>query len=125
MSTSTDAEILELEAARCAAILAKDEAALHRLLHDDMIYTHSSGLADTKATFIGALRNGKFDYKRIEHTKEQVRMYGDTALVSGQASIDIDVEGAPRKLNLCYLAAWTRTRDGWKFVAWQSAGIPA
>jgi ketosteroid isomerase-like protein len=125
MSAGTDKEILELEAQRCAAILGKDEAALRRLLHDDMIYTHSTGLADTKSTFIDAVCAGKFDYKRIEHSKEQVRMYGDAALVSGQASIDIDVEGVPRKLNLCYLAAWTRTRDGWKFVAWQSAGIPA
>jgi ketosteroid isomerase-like protein len=124
MSTGTDSEILALEAERCAAIIAKDEAALRRLLHDDMIYTHSSGLADTKSSFIDAVCSGKFDYKRIEHTKEQVRRYGDTALVSGQASIDIDVEGEPRKLNLCYLAAWARTRDGWKFAAWQSAGIP-
>ena len=124
MATSADREILDLEAQRCAAIIAADAAALRRLLHEDMIYTHSSGLADTKSTFIEAIVGGKFIYKRIENTKESVRLYGDTALVSGQAAIDIDVEGAPRKLNLCYLAAWTRTEVGWKFVAWQSAGIP-
>ena len=124
MATSAETEILELEKQRCAAIIAADAAALHRLLHADMIYTHSSGLADTKSTFIEALASGKYAYKRIENTKESVRLYGDTALVSGQAAIDIDVEGAPRKLSLCYLAAWTRTETGWKFVAWQSAGIP-
>ena len=122
---TTHDEILKLEADRCAALIAGDAPALHRLLHDDMIYSHSSGLADTKASMIGAIRSGKFRYKRIEHTKEQVRLYGDTALVSGQAAIDIDVDGVPRALNLCYLAAWTRTAEGWKFVAWQSAGIPA
>ncbi len=124
MATSTEKEILALEAERCAAILAGDEPTLRRLLHDDMIYTHSSGLADTKSSFIEALTSGKFDYKRIEHTKEHVRLYGDTALVSGQASIDIDVDGVPRTLNLCYLAAWTKAQSGWKFVAWQSASIP-
>lgn len=125
MARSAEKEILDLEAQRCAAIIAADGTALNRLLHEDMIYTHSSGLADTKASFIDALASGKFVYKRIENTKESVRLYGDTALVSGQAAIDIDVDGAPRKLNLCYLAAWTRTEAGWKFVAWQSAGIPA
>lgn len=125
MTPSTEKEILELEAERCAAIIASDESALSRLLHDDMIYTHSSGLADTKSSFIEALKSGKFDYKRIENQGERVRLYGDTALVSGQAAVDIDVEGAPRTLNLSYLAAWTRTETGWKFVAWQSASIPA
>ena len=124
MATGAEKEILELEAQRCAAIIAADAIALRRLLHEDMIYTHSSGIADTKASFIDAIASGKFVYKRIEHAKESVRLYGDTALVSGQAAIDIDVEGAPRQLSLCYLAAWTRTEAGWKFVAWQSAGIP-
>lgn len=125
MTTSIEREILELEAERCAAMMAGDDSALDRLFHEDMIYTHSSGLADTKASFIGAIESGKFDYRKIEHTKERVRLYGDTALVSGEARIDIDVDGAPRTLSLCYLAAWTRTQVGWKFVAWQSASIPA
>ena len=110
MSTDTESEILGLEGERCAAMLSGDEPAMRRLFHDDMIFTHSSGLAETKASFIGSIASGKFDYKRIEQSKERVRLYGDTALVSGQAVIDIDVDGAPRKLNLCYLAAWVRTQ---------------
>ncbi|MGB8432769.1 MAG: nuclear transport factor 2 family protein [Burkholderiales bacterium] len=125
MTTNTESEILALEAERCAAMLSGDESAMRRLFHDDMIFTHSTGLAETKSSFIGSIASGKFDYKRIEQSKERVRLYGDTALVSGQAEIDIDVDGAPRKLNLCYLAAWVRTQAGWQFVAWQSASIPA
>ena len=124
MTTNTEKQILELEAERCAAMLAGDEPVMRRLFHEDMIFTHSSGLVETKASFIGSITSGKFDYKRIEQSKEQVRLYGDTALVSGQAVIDIDVDAMPRKLNLCYLAAWTRTQEGWKFVAWQSASVP-
>ncbi len=122
--TSIENEILELEAERCAAMISGDESTLRRLLHDEMIYTHSSGFADTRSSFIDAITSGKFDYKKIEHVKERVRFYGTTALVSGEAAIEIDVAGAPRTLNLCYLAAWTRTEAGWKFVAWQSASIP-
>ena len=125
MTTSIEQEILKLEAERCAAMLSGDEAAMRRLFHEDMIFTHSTGLVETRSSFIGGITSGKHDYKRIEQTKERVRLYGDTALVSGQAAIDIDVDGVPRQLNLCYLAAWTRTDAGWKFVAWQSAGIPA
>lgn len=124
MTANIEQEILALEAQRCAAMLSADESALRRLFHDDLIFTHSSGLAETKSGFIDAIKSGKYDYKRIVQTKERVRLYGDTALVSGQAVIDIDVGGTPRTLNVCYLAAWTRTEAGWNFVAWQSAGIP-
>lgn len=125
MTVNAEQEILALEAQRCAAMLSADESALRRLFHDDLIFTHSSGLAETRAGFIGAIASGKYDYQRIEQTKERVRLYGDTALVSGQAAIDMNIDGTPRKLHVCYLAAWTRTEAGWKFVAWQSAGIPA
>jgi hypothetical protein len=121
---TTEKEILELEETRCAAMIAGDVAALQRMLHEEMIYTHSSGSADTKTSLIEAIRNGKFAYKQIDHSKERVRFYGDTALVSGQAVILIDVDRAPRTLNLCYLAAWTKTPAGWQFVALQSASIP-
>ena len=47
-------------------------------------------------------------------------MYGDTALVIGTAEIEVDVDGRHKSLRLRYLDAWTRTPQGWKFVAWQS-----
>ena len=111
VTTNVEKEILELEAERCSAMIAGNEPALRDLLHEDMIYTHATGSADTKATFLDAIKSRKFRYRGIVHTKEQVRMYGNTALVSGQAEIDMDVEGAPRTLNLCYLAAWMIARQ--------------
>ena len=53
-----------------------------------------------------------------------VRAYGDTAFVTGRAEIEVDVNGQHKSLRLRYLDAWTRTPQGWKFVAWQWTGIP-
>jgi len=33
------------------------------------------------------------------------------------------VNGQHKSLRLRYLDAWTRTPQGWKFVAWQSTAI--
>jgi hypothetical protein len=56
---SSDKEILALEDKRYAAMCGGDFAALEAMLHDELLYTHSSGLTDTKATWLASLRSGR------------------------------------------------------------------
>ncbi|HEX4595051.1 MAG TPA: nuclear transport factor 2 family protein [Bryobacteraceae bacterium] len=60
---SSNKEILALEDKRYAAMCGGDFAALEAMLHDELLYTHSSGLTDTKATWLASLRSGKTKYK--------------------------------------------------------------
>jgi len=57
------------------------------MLHDELLYTHSSGLTDTKATWLAALRSGKTKYKSAACSDRKVRLAGDAALVTGRAAI--------------------------------------
>jgi Domain of unknown function (DUF4440) len=50
----SDKEILALEDKRYAAMCGGDFAALEAMLHDELLYTHSSGLTDTKATWLAS-----------------------------------------------------------------------
>lgn len=125
MVTATEKDILALEAGRYAAMIAVDEAALEKYFSDDLIYVHSSGAIDTKASYIAAIKSGKFRYLKCERFEEQVRIYGETALVTGRAVFEAVIEGAPRTLRLRYLNVWTNTASGWKFVGWQSCPLPA
>jgi hypothetical protein len=50
-----DKEILGLEDKRFAAMVARDFAALEKTVHDDLLYTHSSGLTDTKASWLESM----------------------------------------------------------------------
>lgn len=121
---SVEQEILALEDRRCAAMTGRDADALAALLHDDLVYTHSSAVVDDKASYVESIRSGRTRYHSIRRTDQRVRAYGDTAFVTGRAEIEVDVDGQHKSLRLRYLDAWTRTREGWKFVAWQSTGIP-
>ena len=116
-------EILALEDKRFAAMVG-DLAALEALLHDDLLYTHSSGLTDTKASWLASMRSGKTKYKSGVWTDRKVRFAGETALVTGRAQLEAEVNGQPRTLRLVFLNAWTRTPKGWKFIAWQSTPQP-
>ena len=120
---STEQEILALEDRRFAAMVG-DLAALEALLHDDLLYTHSSGLTDTKASWLASMRSGKTKYKSGVWSDRKVRFAGDTALVTGRAQLEAEVNGQSRTLKLVFLNAWTRTPKGWKFIAWQSTPQP-
>jgi hypothetical protein len=98
--------------------------ALEAMLHDELLYTHSSGLTDTKATWLASLRSGKTKYKSAACSDRKVRLAGDTALVTGRAAIEAEINGQPRSLRLVFLNAWTKTPKGWKFIAWQSTPQP-
>jgi hypothetical protein len=75
---SSDKKILALEDKRYAAMCGGDFAALEAMLHDELLYTHSSGLTDTKATWLASLRSGKTKYKSATFSDRKVRPAGDS-----------------------------------------------
>ena len=121
----TSEGILALEDKRFAAMMARDFKALDALVHDDLVYTHSHGGGDTKASWLDAMRSGKTHYRRIVAGERTARLYGDTALVSGKVDFEVESAGQVRALKLVYLDVWAETPQGWKFVAWQSTPRPA
>jgi len=118
-------EILALGDRRYQAMTSQNWGALEALLHGDLLYTHSSGAADTGTSWVASMKSGKTRYKSVQCADRKARIYGDVALVTGKASIEAEVNGQPRSLKLCFLEAWTKTPQGWKFVAWQSTPQPA
>jgi ketosteroid isomerase-like protein len=121
---STDREILALEDQRFAAMIARDFSALEGMLHGELLYTHSSGVTDTKASWLDSMKSGKTRYRSASCSERKVRILGDVALVNGRAAIEAEINGQPRSLKLFFLNAWARTPQGWKFVAWQSCPMP-
>lgn len=121
---SSEKEILGLEDKRFAAMLAKDFGALERMVHEELLYTHSSGITDTKASWLDSMKSGKVKYKSASCSERRVRVLNDVALVNGRALIEADIGGEPRTLKLLFLNAWAKTPQGWKFVAWQSCPQP-
>ena len=122
---SIEQEILALEEKRCAAMAANDVATLEKLFHDALIYTHSSAVVDTRASYLEALKSGHTRYHSVQRSDEKVRVCGDSALVTGRAIIDVTVKGEKKHLDTRFLDVWTKTPQGWKFIAWQSTKLPA
>jgi ketosteroid isomerase-like protein len=121
----TDQEIRAHEDQRFQAMVAGDGTALEKLLHDGLVYTHSSSSVDSKASFIDAVVSRRSGYQKIERSDEQIRVYGDSAVVTGRAQITLQNASGNRVLNLRYTDVWVKSGAGWQMAAWQSTMIPA
>jgi len=122
---STEDEVLAAENRRHEALLGPDLPTLERLFHDQLSFAHSSGVRDTKDEYLAKIRNGYYDYLRIDHPVERVDVLGDTAVVVGRMTADLEVEGTAKTINNLALAVWTRTAGGWQLVAYASTPLPA
>ena len=124
MSDAIRAEIKKLEDRRFQAMIDGDFDTLDKLLGDGLIYTHSTAQADTRAEYIALCKKGVFKYLKIERPVENIQVYGDTVVVTGQTKMYAIVEGKSKVLNSRYTDVWIRGAKGWQMVVWQSTPMP-
>ena len=62
------------ELKRFEAATKNDLDTLGKLLADDLTYTHSTGVLETKTVFLESLKSGKLQFKTIEPADLQVRV---------------------------------------------------
>lgn len=120
-----EGQIRQLEAQRYAAMLAGDVAALEELLDDALTYTHSSGVVDTKVSYIAGVRDKVWEYKTIARENERIVIRGGCGLVFCRLKIDLNVRGTGKKVDSNALAMWVEDGGRTRLVAVHSAGIPA
>jgi ketosteroid isomerase-like protein len=119
------ADIRRLEDQRYRAMCEGDVATLEKLLADSLVYTHSYGGADGKASYLDGVRAKKWLYRKIERPKESIQLHGDCAVVTGQIRIELVADGKSKTLNSAYTNVWIKGPRGWQMVAWQSTPLPA
>jgi len=124
MADSTDT-IRLLESRRYRAMCEADAKTLEELLADSLVYTHSYGGADTKASYLDGIRSKKWVYQEVERPIEDIQVHGDCAVVTGQVRIQLLSGGQPKKLNSRFTNVWVKRPQGWQMVAWQSTPLPA
>ena len=73
---SDAAAVLALDEARFDAQVAGDKGRLEELLAEELHYTHSNALVDTKASYIDSIISGRVRYRQIDGS-------GQNATVSG------------------------------------------
>ncbi len=105
------------------ALLSKDSVSLSSLLADDVTYGHTNGLVQTKAEVIRSIINGEQDYKSIQPSNINVRIYDNTAVVTMSMKTNLTYQQKPLNLNMNATFTWIKLNGEWKLVARQSVKI--
>ena len=116
-------EVLAAMDAWKQATMKKDGAALGKLLHPDLTYSHSSGMNETKADVLKSVTAGKSTVEAIDFSDTTVRVYGNTALIKGKVDIRNNNAGKSTTANLNILHVWVKGPQGWQMVARQATRL--
>ncbi|MBD2702432.1 nuclear transport factor 2 family protein [Spirosoma sp. BT702] len=112
--------VIDAEKQRFAAQVSGDYDFLNKVLAADLVYTHSNGNKDSRETFIQSLRSGKSKYESIDPEEQNVRLYGNTAVINGVCLSKVTSNGQTNNLHLRYLSVYVKNNNQWQMVAWQS-----
>jgi ketosteroid isomerase-like protein len=126
MAPTSEAEraVLQVEEERVQALLHKDLAALDRIMAEESIHTESSGKVRTKAQFIAAFKAGEFAFDAFDVEENNVRIYGETAVVTGRYSNRIRAGGVALPLKRArHLRVYVMREGRWQLVAHQATEI--
>ena len=119
--TTAEQAVMDVEKQRFEAQVKKDVPALEKLLGDDLVYTHSNGNTDGKASYIQSIKDGKSQYDEIKSEEMKVRMYGKTAVINGVCAVKMPTNP---NLRLRYTDVYVKRKGQWQLVAWQSFRMP-
>lgn len=117
-------EVSKAETAWARAIEKTDAAALERILADDLVYAHSTGLVETKQQYIKSMQSGNQKYASVQPVNPNVRVYGDTAVVNSKVRMTGATKGQPFDNELLLIHVWVKKQGRWQLVAHQTTRLP-
>ncbi|WP_213957931.1 MULTISPECIES: nuclear transport factor 2 family protein [unclassified Variovorax] len=106
--------------ARCAAMLERDFTALETLLDDALTYTHSTGVTESKAQYLDALRTGRVKYLGLKRELDHFHAWGTCAVMQGRLGVEAEVDGQPYGTRALFTSTWVRQEGKWRMAAWAS-----
>jgi predicted neuraminidase len=119
------AAVIAADDARVAAFKKPTVEALDELFSRDLHYAHSTGVVDTKPSFIDVLTSGKTKYVAVDYEDRDFSFPAPgVALMTGRVRIQAVTPDATLDNLLSFLAVWRLEEGRWRFLAWQSCRLP-
>jgi len=106
------------------AVIEKDFRALDRILADDWAAVGLRGKALTKADFIADLKSGATATQSVEYGAINVRVFGDTAVVTGSNTERATYKGHDSTGRYIWTDVFVKRNNQWQLVASQYTKMP-
>jgi uncharacterized protein (TIGR02246 family) len=119
--SNNEAQIKQLYQAGDHALMSADLDALTRMLADDYIQVDPTGKPQSKQAILENFRSGAIRYPSIVSTRRTIRIFGDTAVVHGSETDEVEAGGRRFTAHYMYLDVLLKRDGQWKLVASQLA----
>lgn len=126
-STSRAADIAQLTRQAHAwdqAIVRKDKAGIEANMTEDFRQIDGGADIETKASFVDGLLSPKLTINPYTVEDFEVRLYGDTALLSGRTRMTGSYDGKAFDSYYRYIDVYVRTNGVWKITSVQITKMP-
>ncbi len=113
-------QVLAVDEARRIATLHADVKALDALLAEDVTIFWGDGTTDNKASTLELFRSGRLRYAKLDYDNTLVRIYGETAVVTGDARVQVQADNIPIQHLVHVTRVYVCNHGQWRLVAIQT-----
>ena len=119
-------EILAVERALYRAQIAGYVDELKPMLGANLVYIHSTGVAETRDQYLDGVASGLYQYGEIASRDTRVQVFDDVAIIDGVVDMTVSAHGAPKTLiHLLFCLVWIREDGAWRLDFRQATRMPS
>src|ERR1700686_5892030 len=123
-NAKVDQEIRRLEREWFDSYVRGDRTAFDRIVADDAVMTYGNGKVGNKSEAIAEIKAPADASYSLTSDDVQVRVYGDTAIVTGRVTEKGYFNGRSLNSQSPYPDVWIRLNGRWQVVAAQNTPLP-
>jgi hypothetical protein len=124
MPQSAEDAVAAVEQRRSDALIASDIDALDEIIDAQCTHIESNGTSRTKAEFLEDVAKREFSFDLFEIEENQIRIFGETAVVAGTYRNIVRVRGQSNPMKHArHLRVYVHRGGSWKLVAHQATEI--
>jgi len=106
------------------AITQRDTQRVTDLLADDWVLVSGVGKIKTKAEILAEMAEPDLEFQEIDTRDVMVRVWGDTAVITGTLHQRYRLRGKQSEVTLRYSDTWARTGETWRQVSGHATRLP-
>jgi ketosteroid isomerase-like protein len=116
-------QIKKMEKDRAAAVVKGDVATLEKLTSEDYTFINANGQLSDKATTMNGIKTGNIKLTANEISDLKVRVYGNTAVVTGKSDAKGTIGGRELKGPVLFTRVYVKKNGKWQSVAFEQTPI--
>ena len=122
-AANVEEELKKLETDRAAAAVKGDVATLEKQTADDYTFINLYGQMSDKSQMVTAFKTGQTKLTSDEVSDMKVRVYGNTAVITGKVDVAGTMAGKDTKAQLMFTRVYVKKSGQWQSVAFQQTRV--